>query len=262
MIDTENILIILPVIFLVGICFGSFVTMASYRLPLDSDIVFKPSYCPKCNTQLGIIDLFPLISWLRQKGKCLHCKNPISARYPLIEFALGIIFVIIFYNFGISVESCFLSLLATELMILIVTDFEHYIIPDSIQVAVLITGVLYRLYIGSDLLDIFSGCATGLTIGLSLHYGYLYIRNIDALSFGDVKFLAAAGSWLTLTDFIPFLFIAGLVGVFTGLFWRFIGRGAIFPFGPALAFSLFINVLIPDMMGIYCSHFKNTFFEM
>lgn len=252
--DGYNLIILLPLIFLLGISIGSFVTMASHRLPLSQEIVFKPSYCPHCQTRLGIPDLFPLLSWALHKGKCRHCEKPVSARYPLIELILGIVFVGIVLLRGMSVDSLLLALLATELAILIVTDLEHYIIPDSIQVALLLTGLAYRFYHGEGdenlIAGIAGGMATGLAIGLVLHYGYLHLRKKDALGFGDVKFLAVAGCWLPLTAFVPFLFFSGLIGIATGLLWRLAGRGAIFPFGPALAISLFINTLIPDMMNL------------
>lgn len=245
--------LLLPLVFMLGACIGSFVTMASHRIPLSQEIVFKPSYCPHCHAKLGIPDLFPLLSWIWNKGSCRHCKAPVSIRYPLIELALGLVFCGIAFFHGLDVNALLLMLLAAELAILIVTDLEHFIIPDSIQVALLLTGLAYRFYNGGTnetlVADLATGVATGLAIGLALHYGYLHLRKKDALGFGDVKFLAVAGCWLPLTAFVPFLFFSGLIGIVTGLLWRFAGRGAIFPFGPALAVSLFINVLFPDMIG-------------
>jgi len=250
MIDPDNLFLILPLAFLVGLCFGSFVTMASYRLPLGNEIVFKPSYCPKCNHILGFFDLFPLFSWLVQRGKCSHCKNPVSFRYPLTEILVGLAFAGVVYIEGLQVETLFLLILVTLLAIMIVTDFEHYIIPDSIQVGILLLGIAYRIYLGSEAMEMIYPIVTGLIIGLCLHFGYLYLRKIDALGLGDVKFLAAGGAWITVATFIPFLFLAGIIGIVTGLCWRMLGRGAIFPFGPALAISLFINIVFPDILGL------------
>ncbi|MEI6730795.1 MAG: prepilin peptidase [Pseudomonadota bacterium] len=235
--------------FLYGIATGSFVTMASYRIPLGQDLIFKPSYCPKCHSKVGAIGLIPVFSWLIQRGKCRNCKSTISLRYPLIELSLGLTFCLIVYLYGLSLTTLFLLLLASELLILIVTDLEHYIIPDSIQIALLITGLSYRIHSGSELSDIFITSIFGLSIGLLLHYGYLYLRKKDALGLGDVKFLAVAGIWLSFTSFVPFLFIAGVIGTLTGLLWRVLKRGEAFPFAPALAISLLINVLFPYILG-------------
>lgn len=245
----EHLYILLPFAFLVGTCMGSFVTMASYRIPLGLDIVFRPSYCPPCGANLTPRELFPLLSWFLQKGLCLHCKTPISIRYPLTEIALGSIFTALAWQYGFGMQALFYALLATELAILIVTDLEHFIIPDSIQAALLITGATYDVWRFADINDVAGGVALGLAIGLSLHYGYLYLRKKDALGWGDVKFLAVAGVWLPPVDFVPFLFLSGVIGIVTGLTWRRLGRGPVFPFGPALALSLFINVLIPDILA-------------
>jgi leader peptidase (prepilin peptidase)/N-methyltransferase len=236
--------------FVTGAALGSFVSMASYRLPHGSDIVFKPSYCPNCNTALKCVDLFPLLSWLIQKGRCRYCRNPISIRYPVIEATLGSIFALLVYNYGLTSDAFFFCLLATELAILIVTDLEHYIIPDSMQIALFITGLAYRIYNADDMLEVFVSAAVGLAIGLTLHYGYLWFRKKDALGWGDVKFFIVVGIWLPLSAFVPFFFFAGVIGTITGLLWQYKGRGAIFPFGPAIALSLFINVLFPDLLSM------------
>ena len=246
--DAYNITEVLAIAFLLGTCIGSFVTMASYRLPLGQDIVFKPSYCPKCSANLTVTDLFPLFSWLFSKGQCRHCHSNISVRYPLIELCMGLCFAAVTWRYGFNLNTFLLLLLVTALAIMIVVDLEHYLIPDSTQVAVLVTGLAYRIHNGNSFEDILPGMAVGLAISLTLHYGYLYLRKKDALGFGDVKFLCVAGSWLPLTDFVPFLFFSGLIGIVTGLLWRFAGRGQIFPFGPALACSLFLNVLVPHML--------------
>lgn len=234
-----------------GASFGSFVTAVSYRLPRGEDIVVKPSRCPKCNTTLRVLDLFPIFSWLFNRGKCRHCKAPVSIRYPLTEFLLALVFLVIAQRYGASWLSLLLGLLAIELAIMIVTDFEFMIIPDSIQVAVSITGIFYAVLVGRDWSDVLLTVAVMGGLGLALHYGYPYFRKKDGLGFGDVKFLAAAGFWLPLIAFPWFLFLAGLTGIVTWAVWRMCGGGEQFPFGPALALALFINVLMPELLAAF-----------
>jgi len=240
--------IILIFAFIIGTSIGSFVTMASHRLPKEEDIVFKPSYCPNCQNKLKFWDLFPIFSWVFQSGKCRYCRKSISFRYPLIEITLGLIFVAIVYFYGVTVESLFFALLASELAILIVTDLECYIIPDGVQVALFVTAIAYRVYLLSDATSVIASSVAGLALGLALHYGSFYILKKDALGFGDVKFFCVAGAWLTIADFPAFLFFSGIIGIITGILWRIIGKGKVFPFAPALAVSLFVNVLIPNMI--------------
>jgi len=249
MTEIYTLYFLLPMAFAIGICFGSFVTMASHRLPLGEDIVFKSSYCPQCQSPLTFFNLVPLFSWMFQRRRCSRCKSPIHFRYPLIEFSLGVTFAALVYFYGLHANTLFFAFLAMELAILIVTDLEHFIIPDFVQVMLFITGIAYRLYHADAVLEIALDIAVGLSIGLLLHYGYYYLRKKDGLGFGDVKFLAVAGAWLPLIAFVPFFFFAGLIGTVTGLLWRYKKGDAIFPFGPALACSLFINVLFPDIIA-------------
>lgn len=248
MTDNHNIYVVLFFAFALGAALGSFVTLASYRLPRGEEIVFRPSYCPACMTPLRALELFPILSWILQKGRCLNCKNPIHIRYPLIECALALTFTGIAWRYGVSLNAVCMALLATTLAIMIVTDFEHTIIPDGVQIALFGIAIIWHGMHHDAFLPFIAGAAGGLTLGLLLHYGYLIFRKKDALGWGDVKFFAGAGFWLAPDSYVMFLLIAGLMGTFTGLLWRAWGRGAIFPFGPALALSLFINVLFPDML--------------
>lgn len=80
--------------FLMGIYFGSFFTLAVYRIPRKENITHEHSYCPNCKHRLGIWDLVPVFSYLFLRGKCHYCKDPIRSRYFLLEFLTGIIFVL------------------------------------------------------------------------------------------------------------------------------------------------------------------------
>lgn len=238
--------------FLLGACMGSFVTLASYRLPLGEDIVLKPSRCPACNTSLKWYDLFPILSWLFAKGQCRHCHAPVHWRYPAIELALGLAFLALAMHYGASLQTILLCLLATELVILIVTDFEHMIIPDSVQVALAVTGICYNIYHNTDWQQPALSAALAGGLGLALHYGYPILRKKDGLGFGDVKFLAVAGIWLPAETLPVFFFVAGVIGTVTGLLWKLKKQnGGIFPFGPALAASLLINVVFPISANLY-----------
>jgi prepilin signal peptidase PulO-like enzyme (type II secretory pathway) len=234
-----------------GLCFGSFVTAASWRLPREEDIVSKPSYCPVCNTMLDWKDLFPLFSWLLQGGRCRHCQANIHWRYPVIEVVTAGLFLWIFFLHGLDVESIIFMLLAVCLMILMVTDFEHYMIPDEIQIGVLVLGLFHAYRVEAPWLDVLAGIAGGFGMGLLLLLSHRYIRKREGLGFGDVKFMGAAGAWLGLLNLAPFLFFAGIAGTFIALMWRALGLGKVFPFGPGLAISLFGMVMFEEFNAFF-----------
>jgi leader peptidase (prepilin peptidase)/N-methyltransferase len=173
-------------------------------------------------------------------------------RYPLTELACAVGAVLAAQHLGFTLTALAVMGLWWCVVAIIITDLEHYIILDEVQLAIIGFGVLYHYVLGHDLIDAFSIGLLGLAIGLSLKYGFLYLRNKDGLGLGDVKLLFGAGIWLASgTSFVPFLFFAGLLGVVFGCIWRVLGFGNIFPFGPALEVSLLACVLWPDSMAYF-----------
>ena len=80
--------------FIVGCLIGSFITLASYRIPLQEKILITRSQCPSCKKPLSALNLIPVLSYLMQRGKCSKCKSPISPRYIIIELIAGLVFAI------------------------------------------------------------------------------------------------------------------------------------------------------------------------
>lgn len=93
-------IIIYIVLFCIGTLFGSFFTLAVYRIPLKKDITHERSFCPNCNHKLTFLDMIPILSYICLGGKCRYCKQKIRPRYLLLEILSGIIFVL----FAISIR--------------------------------------------------------------------------------------------------------------------------------------------------------------
>lgn len=104
--------------FIIGTLFGSFFTLAIYRIPRKQDIVKTRSYCPNCKHNLGFFDCFPILSYISTIGRCRYCKKPISIRYPLIEFASGMVFLLIYLIFGFTWQT--LALIACYIYLVLV----------------------------------------------------------------------------------------------------------------------------------------------
>ena len=100
-------IILYILIFCIGALFGSFFTLAVYRIPLGKDITHERSFCPNCNHRLEFLDLIPILSYLFLGGKCRYCKQKIRPRYFLLEIMSGIVFVL----FAMSLK---LNILQTE----------------------------------------------------------------------------------------------------------------------------------------------------
>lgn len=89
-------------IFCIGTLFGSFFTLAVYRIPLRQDITHTRSYCPNCNHKLGFLDMIPILSYVCLGGKCRYCKQKIRIRYLLLEVLSGVVFVLFAFSMKLS----------------------------------------------------------------------------------------------------------------------------------------------------------------
>lgn len=113
-------------IFIIGTLFGSFFSLAFYRIPKREDIVIKNSYCPKCKHDLGFFDLIPIISFIKNKGECKYCKQSISFIYPLLEIFNGIVFLILYLLFGYTVNLLIFASVYVAIFFILGTLFSNY----------------------------------------------------------------------------------------------------------------------------------------
>ncbi len=241
----------------VGASVGSFITLITYRLPRGEQITMERSRCPRCRTSLGLRDLVPVFSWLFSRGRCRHCGMKISIRYPLTELACALGAMAIAWQCGATLQAAALMGLWWGIVALVLTDLEHYIILDEVQIALALCGLLYGHAVGGDLSRALLCGTVGALFGLALKYGFLLVRRKDGLGMGDVKFLFVAGIWLEHPIFfVPYLFYAGLLGIVMGLVWRVVVKSERFPFGPALGASLLVCVFYPQAVGYFWGVFS------
>lgn len=78
-----------------GACIGSFLNVVVWRVPRGESIVAPPSHCPACGHALGLLELVPVLSWVALRARCRHCGAHISARYPLVELGIAVVFGLI-----------------------------------------------------------------------------------------------------------------------------------------------------------------------
>lgn len=143
-------------IFIIGTVFGSFYTLAVYRIPKRQDITHTHSYCPKCEHKLGFLDLIPVWSYIFLGGKCRYCKEKIRPRYFILELMSGIVFLIvaIFMNFNIEnltiikiFDYAFFALYFTFVVLMAGIDKERREINRSVLAYGIILSILYMIYL-------------------------------------------------------------------------------------------------------------------
>ena len=144
------------IIFIIGSLFGSFYTLAVYRIPKRQDILFKHSYCPNCNHKLGLLDLFPIFSYIFLGGKCRYCKEKIRPRYLILEVLAGMLFVVIAYLTGLNLEHLsllkiteyvFMVLYLTFIILIVGIDAENKNIDKAVNVYGIVISIIYMLYL-------------------------------------------------------------------------------------------------------------------
>lgn len=149
-------IIIYLLIFIMGTFFGSFFTLAVYRIPLGQDILYTHSYCPNCKHKLNIFDLFPVFSYIFLKGKCRYCGNKIRIRYLILEVLSGITFLLYALSFKIDfmyleiyklINFAFGILYFVSLFIIAGIDKENKNIQNSLLVYSFAISFGYIIYV-------------------------------------------------------------------------------------------------------------------
>ncbi|MDQ3955235.1 MAG: prepilin peptidase [Actinomycetota bacterium] len=135
----EGVLAVVAGVF--GLILGSFGTVLSYRVPLGESIMGR-SHCPSCGHMVTWVENFPVFSWVLLRGKCRHCGNRISPRYPVTELLTGVLFALAALKFGFTLETLAYGLFFWLLVVLTVIDFEHHKLPDALVFPLIAGGVL------------------------------------------------------------------------------------------------------------------------
>lgn len=223
-----------------GLLMGSFYGALVHRVPRRESIVSPPSACPKCKRRLGVPDLVPVFSWVFLRGRCRHCRAPISVRYPLIELVTGLGFASV-YLVHPEFPSVIAWLVFFSLMLLLfIIDLEHMILPDRLTLPGIALGITATLLGWTDLAFVQS------VGGAIFGYGLIFVvakLSRGGMGMGDAKLLAMVGTLLGPWGVAYTLFGASLLGSLVGVGLILAGRHkrkAPMPFGPFLAVAAWI----------------------
>ena len=144
----------------IGTIFGSFFTLAVYRIPRKENIIYVRSHCTSCNHRLEFWDLIPVFSYIFLGGKCRYCKEPIIPRYLLLELLSGAVFLLIALAMNITVYSTITEYIFYGYTVLIVSILCITMgIGKNINMSVILFGILirtiYLVFINNDLFTMF-----------------------------------------------------------------------------------------------------------
>ena len=144
------------IIFIMGTLFGSFYTLAVYRIPKKIDIIYTHSFCPNCGHKLGFWELIPVWSYLILGGKCKQCKQKIRPRYFILEILSGLSFVLLAYGLKINannlnvntlIKMLFIVLYLVGIFIIAGIDKEERKIEKSVLYYGIMVSCAYIIYL-------------------------------------------------------------------------------------------------------------------
>ena len=241
------------VFFIFGLVFGSFYNVVGYRLPKKESLAFPSSHCTVCNHKLGPLELIPVFSFLFLGGKCKKCKTKISWYYTIFELLTGILFMISYLKFGLSVE-CFISLvLVSVLVIIVISDYKYYIIPDEILIIGLILISIGSFIRGATSIETFSLVGgfkdLGITLGYGvLSFGFMFILKLvgdflfkkESMGGGDIKLMFVIGMVLGFPLSIVAVFLSSFIALPIALIMARRKSNHEIPFGPFLSVATLI----------------------
>ena len=244
MLGMDSLLII--VVFILGLCVGSFLNVCIYRIPQSKSIVSPGSLCPCCRNPIKFYDNIPVISFVILGAKCRNCNAPISFRYPVVELLTGLFALSVFLKFGISLEAVVYFIFIATLLVIAFIDIDHRIIPDSISLPGIPLFFIASLAIpGISIKDSVIGILAGGGILFLVAELYLRFTNKEGMGGGDVKLLAMIGALIGWQGVLFTIFISSLIGSVVGIIVMMIqGKNLklAIPFGPFLSIGAVIYV--------------------
>jgi len=262
-----------------GLVVGSFLNVVIFRLPvmlerqwrvqaqdfLDIETVAPnhqrtfnlatpASTCPSCKATIKAWQNIPVISYLLLKGKCAHCKEPISARYPLVELTTALLTAIVGFQLGFGLYACFAMLFTWCLIALVFIDIDHMLLPDDITLPLLWLGLILALlgWGPLSLSDAVGGAIFGYLILWAVYWLFKLATGKEGMGYGDFKLLALLGAWLGWQAVPMVVLISSVLGAGIGIttILLFNGqRGKPFPFGPYLAGAGWVVLMWGDRIN-------------
>ncbi len=265
-----------------GLCIGSFLNVCVARIPARESVVSPRSRCPSCRRLIAWYDNIPIVSYLVLGARCRGCGEPISGRYPAVEAFTGIVSVLLLVKYGLTPAWGVYLLFASAMIVLVLIDLDHRILPDAITLNGIWAGFAASLYLAPPsglatrffaMLDAdvssprvlaLTGSVFGVLFGGGLLWAvreaFFLLRGVEGMGFGDVKMMAMVGAFLGLPLTLLTILLGSVAGSVLGLaFIRLSGkeRGYELPFGTFLGVGAVIAVLYGNELLRY--YFENVF---
>lgn len=243
-------------LFIMGSVFGSFFTLAVYRLPRKENITYVRSHCTSCDHKLNFLDLIPIWSYIFLGGKCRYCKEKIRSRYILLEIFSGLVFLLIASSLKISafssifefVNLAFIYLFMCAVFILGGIDKETYKIHDGTILYGIVVALAYGIF------NAFKGLTMKYNLIGFLVYPLIFFlinyvlkqtkKEKDLpIGFGDIEYVALVGLFLGFGMQTLVLLLTVVISVLYAIILKIKSKEIKIPFGFLLSISTAIVII-------------------
>ena len=260
-------LMAVPIIFLYGICIGSFLNVVIIRLPRGESLIKRSSHCMTCGAKIRVIDLIPVFSWLFLHGKCHSCGDKISARYPIVEALNGFLYLACFAAFGLKAKRVARQFKVELLVCIAFIDWDtmDMYIPMLLMIAVLAipSHFLAHIHLKDRIIGLFIISVPFFLIG-EISRAFIKKKtgeNIRGIELGDTILMACAGVFLGWKAMIPAAIIGLLLAAIFGLLYKKFTGDSKMAFGPFLCAGLLLGAMFGDeITKWYYMHFLQDLF--
>lgn len=232
--------LLFSIVFLYGIIIGSFLNVLIYRIPKKENFVTTRSHCMNCNYQLKWYDLIPVFSYIFLGGKCRKCKTHLSVQYPLIELLNGLMYILIYWMYGISIETLLYALMFSALLALSIIDFRTFEIPFGFNIFIFCLGIIRVI---TDFAH-WSDYVIGFFAVSSFIYLLILLTKGKGMGDGDGKLMAAVGLLIGWKLVVLSFFLGCVFGSILHIARMKITRvDHVLAFGPYLSMGIMVSVL-------------------
>ena len=202
-------------VFAVGAAIGSFLNVCIGRWPEGLSVVKPRSRCPKCGHQIKASQNIPILSWLMLRGRCSNCHERISIQYPVVELIVALVWLFVYFHFGLTFTGFRVAVFATILLGIALTDAKHFLIPDGFTVfgvLFMLVTAMVALYLGDwepfvkPWEALLGMCVGAGAISITGWLGEVWLKR-PAMGFGDVTLMAVIGAAVGPTRSLLTIFI-------------------------------------------------------
>ena len=235
------------VVALLGVIFGSFASAVAHRAPRGESFTTERSCCPSCGHVLGVMDLFPIISWLWLRGKCRYCQAQFGVKYIALEITMALLFVMVFYRYGMSGVTPLVWGIVFCMVLVVLWEQQTMTIPYGMVLIILGLSIVAHIAYGTSWYSPLTGGVIGVVAGGVFWQGGRWLQKKQQpplIGRETIALLGSIGVFLTQYGIVSYLVWAGILTMLHPVAAR---RWQVFSMNAVLSVLFVVWLLWPEI---------------